>query len=238
MFKGFNNRQQNGFPSLSFGKNDEAYNFNKCILWLDAAYGTSTVVNGANVSSWVDKINGVIYSQGTAGNQPTYVASDASFNNLPAINFGSNNLRVLNGSASFGLGSLTHAIVVRNTLLTANNVNIILGDGGFYGFGGAGSMASATGFGFYQSGTAYTKSNIEDTSMHIVIFNRNYIIVDGVNQTSQTDSRTLNFSAIGSTNSNCPPNCILAEVLTFDYLMSTDDAIQLSSNINAKYLKY
>jgi len=60
MFKGFNNRQPNGFPNINFGGNyGSAYNFSRCLLWLDAAYGTSTIVNGANVSSWQDKINGV-----------------------------------------------------------------------------------------------------------------------------------------------------------------------------------
>jgi len=237
MFKGFNNRQQHGFPNINFGGNyGVAYNFNRCLLWLDAAYGTSTVVNGANVSSWADKINNIQYAQATAGSQPTYVASDANFNNLPALNFTS--LRVMLGSASFGLGSLTHAIVVRATSVTSTSHNIILGDGLFSGFGGLGSAAAATGYGYYINVTAFTKTNIEDTAMHIIVANRNFVIIDGVNQTSQTSATTFLFSNIGSSNGNFGTYSVIGEILLYDYLMSETDAIQLSSNINAKYLKY
>jgi hypothetical protein len=237
MFKGFNNRQQNGFPSLSFGKNDEAYNFNKCILWLDAAYGTNTITNGANISSWVDKISGVRYTQGTAGNQPTYVASDANFNNLPTINFGTATDRFLNGSSTFGIGATTIAIIIRMTG-NATLASMILGNTTNAGFGANGAGASVTGFGFYATGTPSTISDIEDTSMHIVIANRNFIMVDGLNETTSTSVNTFNFTGIGSSFSNSQPNCIIAEILIYDYEMSQTEAIQLSSNINAKYLKY
>lgn len=237
MFKGFNNRQQHSFPNINFGGNyGQAYNFSRCLLWLDAAYGTSTVVNGAGVSSWVDKINGVTYSQGTAGAQPTYVASDANFNNLPALSF--SGLRLMVGSNTFGLGSLTHAIVVRATSTLATQHNVILAGGSAIGFGGLGSAAAATGYGYYNNGNAFTKTNIEDTAMHIIIANRNFVIIDGINQTSQTSATTFLFSQIGSDGGNNGANSVIAEILLYDYLMSETDAIQLSSNINAKYLKY
>jgi hypothetical protein len=236
MFKGFNNKQQHGFPSLLFGKNDEAYNFNKCILWLDAAYGTNTITNGANISSWVDKISGVRYTQGSAGSQPTYVASDANFNNFPTINFGTSTI-LLNGSSTFGIGATTIVMIVRMTG-NATVASIILGNNTNTGFGANGIGASVTGFGFYANGTPSTISDIEDTSMHIVIANRNFIMVDGLNETTSTSVNTFNFSGIGSSFLNSVPNCIIAEVLIYDYEMSQTEATQLSSNINAKYLKY
>jgi len=239
MFKGFNNRQTNGFPNINFGGNyGQAYNFSRCLLWLDAAYGTSTIVNGANVSSWQDKINGVQYTQGTAGNQPIYVSSDASFNNFPVIDFGDNLTKRLNGSTSFGLGSTTLAIIVRMTRTNEVSNSLIIGDGSQAGFSGAGAAVNVTGFGFYNVGTALTKSNVEDTSTHIVIANRNFIIVDGVNQTSATSTLTQNFTSIGSTNGDSTPCCLISEILIYDYIMGTDDGIRLSDNINAKYLKY
>jgi hypothetical protein len=239
MFKGFNNRQPNGFPNINFGGNyGQAYNFTRCLLWLDAAYGTSTVVNGANVSSWQDKINGVQYTQATAGNQPTYVASDANFNNFPVIDFGDNLAKRLNGNTSFGLGSTTLAIIVRMTRTNEITNSLIIGDGAQSGFSGAGAGGNVTGFGFYNGGAALTKSNVEDTSTHIVIANRNFIIVDGVNQTSATSTLTQNFTSIGSTNGDSSPCCFISEILIYDYIMGTDDGIRLSDNINAKYLKY
>jgi hypothetical protein len=240
MFKGFNNRQQHSFPNINFGGNyGQAYNFSRCLLWLDAAYGTSTVVNGASISSWVDKINGVTYSQPTAGGQPTYVASDASFNNFPTISFPVGATRSLIGSSTFPLGSSTIALIVRSTSTTVLVGNLILGDGSTLGFFGGGNNANITGYGFYGAGAlALTKSNIEDTSMHIIIANRNFIIIDGVNQTNTTSAITQNFTSIGSSSSNYSGSCNISEILLYDYLMSEADAIQLSSNINAKYLKY
>lgn len=245
MFKGFNNRQQHGFPNINFGGNyGQAYNFSRCLLWLDAAYGTSTVVNGANVSSWQDKINGVIYSQGTAANQPTYVASDSSFNNFPTINFGTTQSRALSGSTQFGLGSNTLVTIVRNNVVSGNAFNLIIGSGTNIGFFGGGANANVTGFGYgSNTGTPsfFTRSNIEDTLMHIVISNRNFIIVDGINATSVINSNFgFNFSAIGAVDVSTLllPQFTIAEVLLYDYLMSETDAIQLSANINAKYLKY
>ena len=238
MFKGFNNRQQHSFPNINFGGNyGQAYNFSRCLLWLDAAYGTSTVVNGANISSWIDKISGVRYTQGTAGSQPTYVASDANFNNFPTVNFGTATERLLNGSSTFGIGATTIAMIVRMTG-NATLASIILGSTTNTGFGANGNGASVTGFGFYANGTPSTISDIEDTSMHIVIANRNFIMVDGLNETTSTSVNTFNFSGIGSSFANSTPNCIIAEVLIYDYEMSQTEANQLSSNINAKYLKY
>ncbi len=236
MFKGFNNRQQNSFPNINFGGNyGQAYNFSRCLLWLDAAYGTSTVVNGANVSLWQDKINGVQYTQATAGNQPTYVASDANFNNLPALNFSS---RFLRSTTSFALGTGTLAIVMRATANNQTSKNLILGNGDTIGFASGGVNAAITGYGFYNGNVALTRTNVEDANMHIIIANRDFIIIDGVNQTSATSNVFLNFTHIGGGDVNNSTSCTIAEILIYDYNMSETDAIQLSSNINAKYLKY
>lgn len=240
MFKGFNNRQQHSFPNINFGGNyGQAYNFSRCLLWLDAAYGTSTVVNGANVSSWQDKINGVQYTQGTAAQQPIYVLSDSNFNNLPVINFRNapsiNNLR---STTSFALGTGTLAIVMRAATNTQTSKNLILGDGSTIGFASGGANASITGYGFYNGNVPLTRTNIEDANMHIVIANRDCIIIDGVNQTSAVSNTFLNFTVIGGGDGNNFISALIAEILIYDYTISETDAIQLSNNINAKYLKY
>ena len=55
-------------------------------LWLNAAVGTSTTTNGVGVSTWNDQSgNGYHVTQGTGGNQPTYVSS--SINGQPALSF-------------------------------------------------------------------------------------------------------------------------------------------------------
>lgn len=56
------------------------------ILNLKADAGTSTTTNGASVASWTDQSGtGTIYSQSTAGNQPTYVS--VAQNGLPGMQF-------------------------------------------------------------------------------------------------------------------------------------------------------
>jgi hypothetical protein len=239
MFKGFNNRQQHSFPNINFGGNyGVAYNFNRCLLWLDAAYGTSTVVNGASVSSWQDKINNVQFTQTSVVSQPFYILSDANFNNFPALNFFSFLGRFLRTTTSFALGTGTLAIIMRATTNTQVSKNLILGDGSTIGFASGGANAAITGYGFYNGNIALTRTNVEDANMHIVIANRDYIIIDGVNQTSATSNVFLNFTHIGGGDGNNSTACAIAEILIYDYQMSETEAIQLSSNINAKYLKY
>lgn len=237
MFKGFGNKQQNSFPNINLGGNyGAAYNFNRCLLWLDAAYGTSTVVNGALVSSWQDKINSVQYTQTSAGIQPSYVLSDANFNNFPTINF--TTAKALRSTTSFALGTGTFAIVVRATANNQVSTNLILGNADTVGFSSGGATASATGYGFYSGNTSFTKTNVEDANMHIIVANRDFIIIDGVNQTSATSNLFFNFFAIGSASVNNFTSCVIAEILIYDGNMIEADAIQLSNNINAKYLKY
>ena len=242
MFKGYHNSINSplyrGFPNLTFGGNTgTAYSFSRCLLWLDAAYGTNTITNGANISFWSDRINGVLYTQVTAANQPTYVLSDANFNNFPTINFGTNLSRFLSSTTTFSIGSYTLGIIVRSTSVSELGNNII-GQNADIGFFGGGTNSNVTGYGFYNANSAYTKSNIEDTSMHIIVANRDCIIVDGVNQTSSTSPVTLNFTHIGSNDGNYQACCVISEILLFDYVMSSTDAITLSNNINVKYQKY
>ena len=56
------------------------------VTWLDAGQGIT--LNGPDVADWVDQFgNGNDISQGTASDQPLFVASDASFNNKPVVRF-------------------------------------------------------------------------------------------------------------------------------------------------------
>jgi hypothetical protein len=239
MFKGFNNKQQNSFPNTNFGGNyGVAYNFNRCLLWLDAAYGTNAVVNGASISFWQDKINNVQFTQTSATSQPFYILSDANFNNLPALNFFTFSGRFLRTTSSFALGTGTLAIVMRATANNQGSKNLILGNGDAIGFASGGGNANVTGYGFYSGNAALTKTNLEDANSHIIIANRDFIIIDGVNQTSATSNVFLNFTHIGGGDVNNSTSCAIAEILIYDYNMSETDAIQLSNNINAKYLKY
>ena len=243
MFKGFNNRQQHGFPDLNFYNDKNAFGQGGVLVWLDPAFGTNTQTNGANISEWIDRANGVRYTQSTVANQPSYILSDANFNNLPAINFGTNVARILNGSTSFGLGSNTLAIVVRNTSITATVGNLILGispgfDSGQSGFYGSGLGSNVTGFGYYTANTAFAKTNIEDTTSHIIVSNRNLFIIDGINQNITPVNTGLTFGSIGGANLNNLPNCVIAEIILYSSTLNTDQCIAISNQLNLKYNKY
>ena len=56
------------------------------LYWLDAANASKVVTSGSSVTSWLDSTaNGLNFTQGTAANQPTYVAG--AINGLPVIRF-------------------------------------------------------------------------------------------------------------------------------------------------------
>jgi len=90
-------------------------------LWLDAALGVT--LNGSNVSSWADQSGyGYDASQGTADNQPLYVASGV--NGLPSIRFdGSNDY--LGGSYPFSDGVHT-ILMVAKTLTHASYKRLMI----------------------------------------------------------------------------------------------------------------
>ena len=56
------------------------------VLWVKA--GDLGLKNGEAISSWADATgNGRTFTQGTASEQPTFVSSDADFNNQPLVHF-------------------------------------------------------------------------------------------------------------------------------------------------------
>jgi len=245
MFKGFQDTGRSplfrGFPNINFGVNTSAYGQGGVLLWLDAALNTSTQTNGANVSRWIDTTKRINFSQGTAGSQPTYISADANFNNLPSINFGAGSTRVMSAANQIPLGSTTLAIVVRTTTL-ANSGSMILGNAFRSGFMGGGTEALITGYGLYSDSSfshlPYTRTNVEDTNSHIIVCNRSFFIVDGVDQLVTPSSFGFVFSQIGAGNGNYPSNCVIAEIVVYEALCSSAQCISICNNLNLKYAKY
>lgn len=93
-------------------------------VWWAGDPGWSHPSDGSLVSSWHDATgNGHDASQGTGGNQPTYRASSASFNNKPAVDFTAGS-RYLSVGAFTTLGSGPSAFSVVSVVkagTTANN---------------------------------------------------------------------------------------------------------------------
>ncbi len=213
-------------------------------MWLDAAVNI-TISSG--VSRWGDKTNNQIHFwQNGASNQPGYTASNASFNNLPTVDMGFRGN--LAGSSTFGLGATTLAVVVRMAGV-GSSYNNILGNGGATGLLGGGTNGNITGFGFYSnSGSPWVRTNVEDTSMHILVCNRSAFVVDGVNilQTAWGLSNGVSgnfndsFSQIGNPNGSgtTPSSAQIAEILLYDGILSSERCIELCNRLNEKYNKY
>jgi hypothetical protein len=82
-----------------------------CSVWLDAADSSKITLNGSGVSQWVDKSsNGFVFTQSTAGNQPTY--STNSLNGLATLQFTAANSTYLGGGTNYTVGTNSYAIFV------------------------------------------------------------------------------------------------------------------------------
>lgn len=95
-------------------------------LWLKADDGTSTTVDGADVTTWTDKSTGG--NNATAGgNAPNYVANSINYN--PALNFDQTNTEEITGSAGFH--SVAYYMVVNpdNNLTSASTNEVLVGFG-------------------------------------------------------------------------------------------------------------
>jgi len=80
-----------------------------CSVWLDAADSSTITLNGSGVSQWRDKsTNGFLFTQSTAGNQPTY--STNSLNGQATLQFTAANSTYLGGGTNYAVGTNSFAI--------------------------------------------------------------------------------------------------------------------------------
>jgi hypothetical protein len=235
MFKGFNNRQQNGFVNLNFAGDRSAYNQNGCTFWLRADFGTNTTTDNAAISSWSDITNSITYQQLTAGSQPKYNLSNVSYNNNPTIDF-FDNARFLQNLGNIRLPYRTFVCVANyDTINTRNTIFGIDSNNGFF-LGGTG--AGVTGIGFTEIGALQSITTIENTSPHIVIYTDNLIIVDGVVRSTTAYTIDTAFTQISSSTTTQSLIGKVAELIGYDVPLTQDQALSLSNTINQKYAIY
>ena len=87
-------------------------------LWLRA--DSISVDDGATVSEWKDQSgNGRDFTQSTANDKPTFVTSDATFNNKPCVQFSSDDLLI----KSFDTGLNTNEFTTFTVMCTNNDNN-------------------------------------------------------------------------------------------------------------------
>jgi len=256
MFKSFSDSSRNqefhGFPNLNFQMNNERYGYSGFYFDLDARFGknkTNDVADLGAISSWVDTLMGVEYLQGTAGNQPRLQLTDVNFNNYPSIDFHTN-ARILTSNTGLSLSN-EHTLILVGKVNTINsNSNFVFTNGGdatathlsVLTFGG--DSSNYVGIGIYRGNAnnqaAVMTSTIEDTSPHIVVITPYEIVIDGVQRATGLWQPNQIFSAIGLTTGAIARNFLgrLTRVLAREGSLSSQDCINISTNINTEYAIY
>lgn len=250
MFKGFQSksRQFNGFPNLNFQVNNEAYGFSGCTFWLDAAYGTNTQTNLAAVSTWQSKIGGIIFTQETAANQPRFILSDSTFNNLSVIQFQDGGRKLYNNNG-IGINNFSNTIAWVAKVDTETAINNIAGpitvfsNAGFTQSGNNTVGPQSPGW-LNGNGSFYGVSGTyRTTSTLIVVLTTSHIIINGINQTTTSTLPVgFNIECIGGSRavSSTTTSLIgkIGEFLIFNTKFSQNECETLSSLLNSKYAIY
>jgi len=241
MFKGYQNSNSSplyrGFPNLNFQTNVSAYGFSGVYFWLDASFGLNTQTNLAAVSRWQPIIGRSAFVQDTAANQPRFIASDVNYNNLPSVQSVGNRSMI----AQYGLQinqQFTIAIVSKVDIATT--VNGIIGTA-TRGINDGGTRSGFNGFGVntnFNTQTAF-QGTTESTNTRIKIMSNNNIIVNGVSEYTGTLGLNEEFDRIFlSGGSDQALTGSIAEIIAFNFAMTSQQCIDLSNNINQKYALY
>lgn len=257
MFKSFQNTSRangfNGFPALNFQMNNEAYGFSGCTHWWDAAYGTNTITDSANVTYWQSKIGNSIAKQSTAANQPIYVAANTSFNNLPTINF-NNDVKgfEFDSNQRIPINSKTTICIIYKINAASGTYNTMFypattSEADKYSILLRG-ITAGDGFGVYLQNdsnniqTRTFKESTQDTNAHIGIVtsgNGNAIIsLDNVQTSSGTWDRFTSYLYLSLGLTTRGVNANIAEILIYNRQLNSNEVSQLSTRINSKYAIY
>lgn len=166
-------------------------------------------LNGSTVSAWADQSgNGRHLSNGTAAQQPTYVASSAGIGSRPALSFDGGDIL---SSSAFNLPRACSAFVVCGTL-TSRGMVLEHGSGdGFYMYAAGNAAAAvfgATGLGYHRAFQSPVSTWMPANSHNAMIYDEisppvlrssdgliTPTSTDGGAQASQVRSKALNVGA-------------------------------------------
>jgi hypothetical protein len=243
-------RRVGHIPVNGLRKTNYAYGFGNAVHHFDSKYYTSTQTDGALITYWKDKINGLEFYQGTAANQPIFRSADANFNNLPCVDFNTNVKRLLcNTNFSF-IGTLVVIYKVASftslNMILANTIAMNSNPGSAICLGG--TTTNVTGFGMYSASGSISTSNsfrstVEDTNSHIAVITPYHIIIDGVSESTTGNTPwipTQVFNQMGASSTNTAFHAIakVPEIISYLDILTESECIRLSGNINSKYAIY
>jgi hypothetical protein len=238
MFKGFNNRQLHGFPNLNFNGDISAYGFGGVSFWLDAAFGLNTQTNLGTVSRWQARVGGGVFEQATAASQPRLILNDANYNNLPSVE-STDGQRIMTASNGLRINQNGVTVAIISKVNTSSNWNVIIGNQSpQIGIVDGGTNAALNGFGYIGASGLLIQGTTESTNPRIKILTNTNVIVNGVNETTGTLGQNTELFTIFRNGGTERLIGTIAEIIAFNYSMSSTDAIALSNNINQKYAIY
>jgi hypothetical protein len=221
-------------PSNKTRRSKYAFGFGGCILDLDPAYGTNTKTNGALVSSWIDQAIGMPFVN-SAG-LPSYVSSDANYNNNPSLSFGTSGRLVANTPVGIH-GGFTILAVAKVDIFQNRNTAFDDAGGTEVGLLMAGNNVGVSGIGYYRGSVADVVGTTEDTAAHIVVITPTSIWVDGVKEGTSSPFKANSIARVGGA-TNASLRGTLARLVVLDHALSDSEVPILSDNANAQYLVY
>ena len=248
MFKSYQDSssadQFKGFPNLNFQGSNSAYGFSGVSFWLDAAFGLNTQTNLGAVSRWQQRVGNGTFIQDTAGNQPRFILNDANFNNLPSVE-AQDSSRFMLAQAGAGLRYIgNNTIAVVSKVNTQNTVNGIIGintAAQYDGLADGGTRTAFNGFGTAVNNSMVLQGTTESLNSRIKIITNTNVIINGVSETTGTNTASVfDYFSLFRIFNTTAGNLIgtIAEIIVFNYSMTSTDAIALSDIINQKYALY
>lgn len=213
--------------------------------WYRADLGIT--LNGGTVSAWADQSgNSRHASNGTAAQQPTYVASVAGIGNRPALSFDGGDVLA---TSAFDMPRAMTCFVVQGSL-TARGMLVEHGNGdGFYMYADGNAAAAifgATGAGFHRSFQSPPTTWAVANSQIATSYNESAVPVlrtgrtalsttstDGVAQAAQTRSKAMTIGA--RTGPALAHNGQIAEVILYSRALTAGEIATVEGYLLARY---
>ncbi len=222
------------FASNKTRRSKYVFGFGGCYFDLNAAIGTDTKTNAASVTTWIEQVNGYIFTSLT--NRPTFVVSDSNFNNQPSISFGAS--ARLSAISPVGVpGNFTILAVLKTDIIQSRNIAFNDQASSEKGLLMAGNTVGINAIGYYEGSTMIAAGSTEDTAAHIVALTPTSVWVDGVKEGSPSPFKCSSVAQVGGA-ANVALRGPMARLFILDHALSDNEMPILFANVNAQYLVY
>jgi len=210
-----------------------AYGYGNVIAWWSADYGTDTVVNGASITTWKDKVKGSILRSVIS---PTYTSSDANFNNKPSIKFSTTKNMTFDNPLGFGTSFSLLCVYKLIGLSSASNGFLQSGAGNLGDPVELNASTTSHGERLQDFSNVNFGSSVNDTNPHVSVITPENIRRDGISVASGGTSLQFNSATqIGSSSANRGLNADIVEIIMIDRTLTTLEMDNWRDNARQPY---